>query len=311
MLSPQAFRKKIKEVFEKQYSPSLMEIEERVLKCFHLIPSEFSYALFKKELYASNAVGFYDEKFSKALYLMKLPNESLMELALVHELRHALQDQNFSFERILKENDLSFSDNSITAMALLEGDATFTTFLYFGKENIDLRQMLNPNLLFVPPSFKSIPSFLKHQLVEPYIAGFEFIRKKFKQGGWRKIFELFNDPPRFFTQLLESQIPYEEDPSLREKGYSFVTRLGYFFYQHLIGERAKSIRADVLLFDPQKEEMLAKIKAETPEGAEKIYSSLRTRLENVKKSYKIIIVKLKEEQYDRSHADKERYDFKH
>lgn len=311
VLSPEGFRKKIREVFTKQYSSGLMQVEEKLLKGFHLIPSDFNYSLFKRELYASNAAGFYDEKFSKALYLMRLPEEELMELALVHELRHALQDQNFSLSRLLKEKDLSFSDQNLTAIALLEGDATFTTLLYFGREELDLRQTLNPNYLFVPPPFRSIPAFLKYQLVEPYVTGFEFIRKNFKRGGWKRVFEVLKKPPKFFTTLLEGEISYENNLYLKEKGYLFSTRLGYFFYHHVLGERAKGIKTDILLYDPLKHRMLIKIEAKTLEEADKIYSSLKTRLENVEKSYKIIIVKLKEEQYDRSYTDKERHDFKH
>ncbi len=306
-LSPDRFRHQLLKYLKKDIDLEAVRLEREILTSFGLIPEDFPYLNFKQQLFIANAVGFYDDRFTHSLYIMDLGDESLLEFALVHELRHALQDQHFGINNFLSRNLPSFADRNMAGLALLEGDATFTTLLYFGKEDMDLAGRLTSRALLSPsPNF---PSFLKAQLICPYVAGFSFIKRLYRKNGWRAVMQVFRNPPRCLSSLREKLCPCKERPDWKgPKGFSF--RLGSFFMKQLLGEAAEGIVSDRLWILDNR--FVLAIEAENPEKADKLAEALRHRFENVSKNYKIIIVKIQREaSHDSSYRDQKRNNAEH
>ncbi len=306
-LSPERFRHKLLQYLERDLDLEAVRLEKEILTSFELIPEDFPYLKFKQQLFIANAMGFYDDRFSHSLYIMDLGNDFLLEFALVHELRHALQDQHFGIDSFLKRDLPSFADRNMAGLALLEGDATFTTLLYFGREDMDLASRLTARALLSPsPNF---PSFLKAQLICPYAVGFSFIKRLYRKNGWHAVMQAFRNPPHCLSSLREKPCPCKERPDWKgPNGFSF--RLGSFFMKQLLGEAAEGIVSDRLwVLDHA---LLLAIEAENSEKADKLAELLRHRFENVRKNYKIIIVKIQREaSHDSSYRDQKRNNPEH
>ena len=81
----------------------------------------------RRKLLQENIVGFYDERpGKKQLYAVSEDRRfgPTNQLILVHELRHALQDQYVDLRAQLPDSVSDYDDRRLACMSLLEGDAT-------------------------------------------------------------------------------------------------------------------------------------------------------------------------------------------
>lgn len=80
----------------------------------------------KKRILLSNIYGVYNEKTKELLALNRYRSVDWMNaMVLIHELRHAVQDDHFDIAELLKEPKAHFDDRKLAILAALEGDATF------------------------------------------------------------------------------------------------------------------------------------------------------------------------------------------
>ena len=90
----------LKDRVKETVKPEDLRIEELTLKKFGFIPSDFDLAKSTVELLTEQAAAFYDFR-KKKLFLTDWAS-GMRDDALVHELAHALADQNFGLERFMK-----------------------------------------------------------------------------------------------------------------------------------------------------------------------------------------------------------------
>src|SRR5690349_12198078 len=104
-------------------TPEDLRIEALALKKFGFVPQDFDLAKTTVDLLTEQAAAFYDYH-KKKLYITDWAPGSMREAALVHELAHALADQNFRLDRFIRQgrdND----DLAMAHMAVMEGQATW------------------------------------------------------------------------------------------------------------------------------------------------------------------------------------------
>lgn len=193
---------------------------EQALKAFNLIPkkSELKEIIFT--LLSSQAIAFYDTR-SKLLYYnsdFSQEEDSLFDISssldlpsiyFVHELTHALIDQNFDIEKSLKLNDISNEDKQLAALAIVEGDATFMMLQYVS-ENEKMKD-LNVNFLDIIKEIKSIsdmigeiaPLYLRETLVFPYFYGLNFFIKVKERG--LNFNSLYKNPPISTEEIIHPE----------------------------------------------------------------------------------------------------------
>lgn len=179
-------------------------------------------------------------------------NDRLDDLTAIHELTHALQDMNYDFDKldkqILQDNSTTNEDASMALMSLIEGDATFTMFLFAVLDKIYsnkkhekpsdklIKTQLNLMKLFLG-DFKAfdfsengkIPPYLAKAWSFQYMAGAMFVLNLYMDGGYEEINKAFNKQLPVSTEQI---IHYDKYKSKDEPE------------EIIIGDLTKSILSD-------------------------------------------------------------------
>src|SRR5450755_2463609 len=108
--------------------------EELALKMFGLVPQDFNLGRETEDLLGEQAAAFYDYKKKRLYIIDSTPAGEEQQMALVHELAHALADQQHSLGKYLNHGSPD-SDASTAREAVMEGQATWLTWAYVSKRN--------------------------------------------------------------------------------------------------------------------------------------------------------------------------------
>jgi hypothetical protein len=175
---------------------------------------------------SSQIIGFY-EPHQKEMVIVKggfgeqilsgghLTNRQ-EQMVLAHELTHALQDQHFGVDRMIKrvkDND----DRALALKAVLEGDATIAGAGYVAGRLDDA------NLALIVASLADLPEKTAAQspgvplgILAPvsfqYADGVRFVATAWRRGGWNAVDALYRDPPQSTQQIMQPEL-YFEHPS--------------------------------------------------------------------------------------------------
>ncbi len=105
--------------------PEEIRAEELTLKMFGFVPQDFDLKKNTLDLLTEQTAAFYDFH-EKKLFITDWAATKMEEEALIHELAHALADQNFHLERYTRkvEDD---SEKSLARQAVVEGQAQWLT----------------------------------------------------------------------------------------------------------------------------------------------------------------------------------------
>ncbi len=227
----QFLQKRVKEVA----SPQELRAEELTLKKFGLVPADFNLEKTTVELLTEQAAAFYDYN-KKRLYITDWTPSDTREAALVHELAHALADQNYHLDKYIKQGQKS-DDGATARMAVMEGQATWLMSEYLARR---MGQSLasSPSLLEMMsrtmdpgggqfPIFEGSPLYLRETLVFPYTKGMLFQQAVYLKLGRAAFGEVFRRPPlstqqilhadKYFAQLAPTNPALPELPS--KKGF--------------------------------------------------------------------------------------------
>jgi hypothetical protein len=158
--------------------------------------------------YASELVALYDHKTHTITLIEDLPvPEVMQQIAQVHELVHALQDQHFDLSALPLEETHN-SDRSSAAMALVEGDATLATFNYATEHaRMSLADSLRVALFAAEPA-PATPYLFQREMSFVYFDGLQFARALHDKGGWDALNAAFADPPTSTEQVLHCRDKY-------------------------------------------------------------------------------------------------------
>ncbi len=256
----------LNERVREEIDPDELRNEGKVLHILGLIPPSVDYRDFMLKLLTEQVGGYYDP--SKKTYFIAswLPVEE-QKPVMVHELTHALEDQHFDLDKILKEDrKLRDDDRSLAHQAVFEGDGMAVMLNYLlepaGRDFSSL-----PDLTFVMrqyssmesqfPIFKSAPVFLKEMLLFPYGNGASFLQKVWaKSQSWEAVNKIYSDlpvsteqilhPEKYFDTPRDDPKPVEfEDPSVRlGKGWKVS-------YKNVFGEFALDLLLRLQLSEDQ------------------------------------------------------------
>ena len=156
-----------------------------------------------KALYLEQIAGFYDPDSTTLFVLEDQPDEAIESL-LVHELVHAIQDQNTDLDAITAPG--LNNDRRVAAQAAIEGHATLVMFEFLmqaqGREALDLMDVggfsarLGPALESArtqSPALAGAPLVLQESVLFPYRGGVTFVESLWRERGGR--------PPPFGPDL--------------------------------------------------------------------------------------------------------------
>lgn len=214
----------MKNEMTRQFSVNKLENYESALKVFYLIPKKSSLKSLVENLMSSQAAGIYDPK-SKRMYILEVSSEpegdeffelskamNLNDIFIVHELDHALTDQNFDLEKSLKLENVENEDRQTAALAVAEGDATLVMMKYLAKtmnlptENLsDISEVMGDVNFYAQFLGETIPRYLRETLIFAYTDGFKFVNAISKGSDTKKIDGLYRKPPESTEEIIHPE----------------------------------------------------------------------------------------------------------
>lgn len=188
-----------------QYSEESLVREGRLLALLGVLDSGEGYVDRVLAKLGQSATGFYDVE-SQCLYLARGRAVDAQVETMAHEMAHALQDQHFDLEKLLRPRP-GRSDEQVAASALAEGDATVVARAVGGGAADALRGLAWLGALrdiFTAARGEAesdIGAYLRRSGRFAYVRGAEMVRVTHARGGWERVDGLFRRPPRSTAEV--------------------------------------------------------------------------------------------------------------
>jgi hypothetical protein len=232
IITKEEFRHQVESRMKGSSSHKELRAEELTLKMFGFIPQDFDLAKETVDLVSEQAAAFYDYSKKRLFVLDSTSEGSEQRVALVHELAHALADQQHNLGKYLHKDNPD-DDASTAREAVMEGQATWLTWAYVAKRNGGKAEVSQEMIAKLTenstadgadfPVFAKEPLYLRESLVFPYDEGMKFQDAVYKKLGKKSFDEIFNRPPRSTQQILhpidyiEDEKPEDPDPPTLDK----------------------------------------------------------------------------------------------
>jgi hypothetical protein len=206
----------VKQEVSDHYEENDLKSEGVLLQDLGLIPPDLDYIAFTLKLLAEQVSGYYDPE-KKAFFIAGWLPADDQKPAMVHELTHALQDQYFDLDGMVKRDRKAHNDDMALAhQAIAEGDATAVMLDYLleptGRTFLQL-----PDLVFVMKAqlslmtnqfelLRTAPDYIKETLVFPYGYGAAFLQKvRAHNEPWSAVDKIYSDLPSSTEQIIHPE----------------------------------------------------------------------------------------------------------
>ncbi len=211
-LTDEEFTKKVTADADELTDEDLEEIEQStgLLRALGVVEGDLD--LFEKsnELNGKGIIGFYSYD-DERLRIRGTEITPAVESTIVHELTHALQDQNFDlgkrYEELEKADDANSSAAADGFDALVEGDARRIEAKWRDSLSERERRALDKEQSKGAKDFeagsKDVPEVLKALSAAPYELGQALLAVAVQQGEERAVDDLFRSPPKTEEQQLD------------------------------------------------------------------------------------------------------------
>ena len=242
MVSREEVEKYIGDKFKDDVDRIRFERSELVLKKFGLLPRQFNLHDFLIKLLGEQVAGYYDEK-KKTINLLDWVGMDMQRPVMAHELTHALQDQSFDLEKMVKHDEeiekrgpeafnelIEIDEESTARTAVMEGEAMIV-FADYVLNTMDAVDCSNDPKCDIPdkrsvidfPKFVDLmlsqmdkekgdslldnaPLLLREELLFPYSQGMKFIARLLSNGGKQLAFtQVMKRMPRTSREILQPE----------------------------------------------------------------------------------------------------------
>lgn len=155
------------------------------------------------EAFATGVQGFYSPSENRVVVVSEAENTTVNKGTLIHELVHALQDQQFGIG-----SDGQTTDGELAYDGLLEGEAELIPERYFDRCT-GIWHCLIPE---TQSAESEVPTGVQRVLLAPYTEGPAFIDASYERGGWDAVNELYNATPQTGSEILHPE-RYPAEPA--------------------------------------------------------------------------------------------------
>jgi hypothetical protein len=210
----------LKEQIQQSVKPDEIRAEEVTLKKFGFAPPAFDLKQTTIDLLTEQAAAFYDFK-RKKLFISDWAAVNMRDVALVHELAHALADQNFPIQKFTNKGPDN-SESSMAREAVVEGQASWLMLEVGARRNgktladpQTAREFLQTDTDTSQsdyPVFNNAPLYLRRTLMFPYDEGQKFQQAVFLHDGMTAFARVFRDPPTSTAQIEHPERYFEHTP---------------------------------------------------------------------------------------------------
>jgi uncharacterized iron-regulated protein len=136
--------------------------------------------------------GYYSIK-DKTLFVYDDVSGSYERGVLIHEMVHALQDQQFGLDKL--HESVEEDDAALAKAALIEGDATYTMIEVLKKDQPKVTAMLDAPIAKAKDVRKA---FL-------YVGGARYVKALKERGGWEAVNKAYRFPPESTADILHPE----------------------------------------------------------------------------------------------------------
>jgi hypothetical protein len=212
MIGNDEFRTILKSHVDKS-DPKKVRAEELTLKMFGLVPPDFSLIKETVDLFSEQVAAYYDSDKKRLFVLDTVSTDLDRRVALVHELAHALADQQHSLLKYMHV-DPDSDDASSARQAVMEGQATWLTWAYIaGREGgkAEVPEAMLDSLAKAAagsstmPVYSQSPLYFRESLVFPYTEGLRFQDAIYRKLGRRAFEQVFERAPVSTQNILHPQ----------------------------------------------------------------------------------------------------------
>ena len=209
--TPAQLRAELERDVDTDYPPEQSAKDERVLSAFGLIPQETDLSRLYVDLRSEQVAGYYNTETGEMVVIRSEDDGDVLsasqEITYAHEVVHALQDQNLSIDESIAALDEATDDESLAALALIEGDATVAQSEYLA-DRPGLLVRLTAELMtaeFSSDQLESAPPIIRESLLFPYDHGASFVSALREEGGWNRVDEAYASLPSSTEQILHPE----------------------------------------------------------------------------------------------------------
>jgi hypothetical protein len=203
-LARPAMLERIRLEVEKDLPMDVVAYQGELLASLDLVPPEYDFIAGNYKLIEGQIAGFYTPD-DGTMYLADDLGESEAEETLAHELVHALQDQSYPLEPMLKYAP-GAGDRTSAVHSLIEGDATSAMLDVVAGSAFKVSETLLRRMLDISTTLSAAgsdtPRVLQASLTAPYSDGFAFVQQIRRRGGWKAVDAVWRALPETTEQLL-------------------------------------------------------------------------------------------------------------
>ncbi len=213
LTSRDEIQKYIQGRLKESLTPAKVHAQEVALKEFRLLPADFRLEEFMVKLLTEQAAAYYDPK-RKQFFMADWTPTSMQRPAIVHELTHALQDQQVSLTEYLEASSLN-QDEQTARSAVVEGGGALamTDFLL---SSMGIKRSALPNMdkmlamaseaeMKQFPVFAAAPPYLREGLLFPYTAGMRYVSHLVEKHGKAGYVYAMKNPPHSTAEILHPE----------------------------------------------------------------------------------------------------------
>jgi hypothetical protein len=184
--------------------------QTRALAALGLIPAETDLGGLSERVMGEQAAGYYDLLTDEMIVVLDDEFGGAEEYFYSHEVVHALQDAYLDPDDRLEDTSTLSGDETLAALALFEGDATYASTLYLA-EHPALALTILEELQQDYPELEQAPAPVAAVLVFPYSAGNTFVDRLYAAGGWDAVNAAYDDIPASTEQILHPKRYLDRD----------------------------------------------------------------------------------------------------
>lgn len=184
--------------FAEDYPPDEREADNIVLRALGLLDAGQDVGELQKDLLTSQVLGFYDDQARRMVIVSDAGLDALGRITYAHEYTHALQDKAFGLAGLELEAE-GQDDRSLGRLALVEGDATVTMFLWALQFAPEVMAEIRETPI---PDTGEAPQWMVDSLSFPYVAGATFVFQLWTTADPGAVDAVYAQPPASTEQIL-------------------------------------------------------------------------------------------------------------
>ena len=203
--SSSEFEQQLSQKTKAEYPDAQADLDGRLLGLLGAVPKGTDMKALQTELMAGQVAGYYDPDSGELVVRTPDGSSSLDangQVTLAHELDHALTDQVLGLPDTAKPGQ---SDADLAQLGLVEGDATLL-MEQFSLGSVSLLDQLgaamSPDAAAAQRQLDGAPSYLRNQLMFPYLSGLSYVCRLYAEGGWPAVDAAYRDLPQTTAELL-------------------------------------------------------------------------------------------------------------